>query len=204
MRPWRRGTSSLEFSSSMSKQGSNRRFKFELRTCFSLSGGGFDLAMHPTMQHRLGALGRANSHPGRYPLDGHREQCPPGGHPGLSRRSPSGDGSSRRNPSRAGSSRSSYRLVPPKLERRRKPRRRRMVDGARILHSHRARQGAQGARPAGNANHHRNQPQRWRSANLRFFPPFPQAIPVRMQNRATRISNNLVVKQCVLSPSLFY
>ena len=46
-----------------------------------------------------------------------------------------------------------------------------MVDGARILHSHRARHGAEGAKPDGNVNH-RNEPQPWRSANLRFD-PFP-------------------------------
>ena len=42
-----------------------------------------------------------------------------------------------------------------------------MVEGTRILHSHRARHGAQRAKPDGNVNH-RNEPQPWRSANLRF------------------------------------
>ena len=44
-----------------------------------------------------------------------------------------------------------------------------MVDGARILHSHRVRYGAQGAKPDGNVNP-RNEPQPWRSTNLRFDP----------------------------------
>src|ERR1035438_5522429 len=50
--------------------------EFELRTCFWLNGSGFVFAMHPMMWHRLGALGRANSHPGRYPLDGQRGLVP--------------------------------------------------------------------------------------------------------------------------------
>jgi len=31
------------------REGVNRRFEFELRTGFGLNGGGFVLAMHPTM-----------------------------------------------------------------------------------------------------------------------------------------------------------
>ena len=44
-----------------------------------------------------------------------------------------------------------------------------VVDGARKLHSHRARHGAQGAKPDGNVNQ-RNKPQQWRPANLQFDP----------------------------------
>jgi hypothetical protein len=44
-----------------------------------------------------------------------------------------------------------------------------MVDGARILHSHRARHAVEDAKPDGNVNH-RNEPQPGRSANLRFDP----------------------------------
>jgi hypothetical protein len=87
------GSRSVTLNATRHGKGSNRRFEFELRRCFGWNSAGFVLAMHPTMSHRLGALGRPNSHPGRYPLDGQRKQCPPGGHPGSSRRSPSGDGS---------------------------------------------------------------------------------------------------------------
>ena len=107
------GSRSVTLNATRHGKGSNRRFEFELRRCFGWNSAGFVLAMHPTMSHRLGALGRPNSHPGRYPLDGQRKQCPPGGHPGSSRRSPSGDGSSRRSPSGDGSGHGSWRPDAP-------------------------------------------------------------------------------------------
>ena len=137
--------------------------EFELRTCFWLNGGGFVFAMHPMMWYRLGALGRTNSHPGRYPLDGQRGLVPEAQSNGqlVGMGLPTGG---------------QFGFLPPQTRQLLRDDAigllldgfplsaidkhvlpavtlvHDVADGARKLHSHRARHGAQGAKSDGNVN----------------------------------------------------